>query len=160
MMAIHVDESESGLGWGNNCLNCYSSRNSVQLMSANGQYIGTESGTSWCYSEMANMVFPGKNSITSLTDQTTTNLKSWDNLNSNVSLTEITKISNSDNISFKVNGGASFGVQVHTLAPTQITHTSAKISGSTQASLQGDQTIVERWRRCRNYFAKFNFKFL
>lgn len=144
MIAIHVDESESGLGWGNNCLNCYSSRNSVQLMSANGQYIGTESGTSWYYSEMANMVFPGKNSITSLTDQTTTNLKSWDNLNSNVSLTEITKISNSDNISFKVNGGAALGVQVHTLAPSQITHTSAKISGSSQASLQGDQTIIER----------------
>ncbi|MBP1645411.1 MAG: family metalloprotease domain protein [Bacteroidetes bacterium] len=145
MMAIHVDESASGLGWGDNCLNCYSSRNSVRLMSANGQYIGSEyGGTSWSYSEMANMIFPGNSAVTSITDETTTNLKSWDNLNSKVSLTEITKIANSNNISFKVNGGAALGVQIHTLAPTQITHTSAKISGSAQASLQGDQTIIER----------------
>lgn len=44
----------------------------------------------------------------------------------------------------KVNGGAELGVQIQTFAPTQITHTSAKISGLSQTSLQGDATVIER----------------
>lgn len=150
--ALHVDESENATGWGlftagGNCINCVAAKNNVLLMSANGAYNGMESGQtghrSWNYTEMTNMLYPGSQNITSLTDQTTTNLKSWNNQNSNVALTNITRLSN-DNITFKTNEGAAFGVQVQTLAPSQITHTSAELSGSTQTSLQGDATITER----------------
>lgn len=150
--ALHIDESEGATGWGlfasgGNCVNCVASKNNVLLMSADGVYNGGVSGQtnyqSWYYTNMANMLYPGSQNITSITDATTTNFKSWGNLNSNVEITNITRLSN-NNITFKVNGGAALGVQVQTLAPTQITHTSAKLSGSTQTSLQGDATIIER----------------
>ncbi|MFA6199800.1 MAG: M6 family metalloprotease domain-containing protein [Bacteroidales bacterium] len=143
ILGIHVDESANALGWGNNCLNCYPSRNSVLIMSADGNYNGYQTSDSWYYSNMANMLYPGQSSITSITDSTTTNLITWDNLNSNVKLTDFTRLSD-DNITFKTNGGAALGVQVQTLAPSQITHTTAQLNGSTQVSLQGDQTIIER----------------
>ncbi len=143
ILGVHVDESANALGWSNNCLNCYPSRNSVLIMSADGNYNGYQTSDSWYYSNMANMLYPGQSAITSITDSTTTNLRSWDNLNSNVKLTDFTRLSN-NNITFKTNGGAALGVQVQTLAPSQITHTTAQLNGSTQFSLQGDQTIIER----------------
>jgi len=143
ILGVHVDESANALGWSNNCLNCYPSRNSVLIMSADGNYNGSQTSDSWYYSNMKNMLYPGESAITSITDSTTTNLRSWDNLNSNVQLTEFTRLSN-DNITFKTNGGAALGVQTQTLAPSQITHTTAQLNGSTQVSLQGDQTIIER----------------
>lgn len=150
--AFHIDESASSTGWGlsiqgGNCVNCVAIKNNVLLMSADGNYNGNQTGQigkmSWYYTNMANMLYPGSQNITSLTDTTTTNLKSWGNQNSNVAITNITRLAN-DNITFKVNGGAALGVQVQTFAPTQITFTSAKLSGSTQTSLQGDTTVIER----------------
>lgn len=143
ILGIHVDESANAYGWNNNCLNCYPSRNSVLIMSADGNYNGYQNSDSWYYTNMANMLYPGESAISSITDSTTTNLKSWDNLNSNVKLTAFTRLSN-DNITFKINGGAALGVQAQTLAPSQITHTTAQLNGSTEVSLQGDQTIMER----------------
>lgn len=145
ILGIHVDGTANAYGWGDNCLNCYAVRNSILVMSADGNYNGYEVASSgqWNYTDMANMLYPGKSSITSITDSTTTNLRTWDNLNSKIKLTNFTRLSN-DNITFKTNGGASLGVQAQTLAPTQITHTTAQLNGSTQVSLQGDQTIIER----------------
>lgn len=145
ILGIHVDGTANAYGWGDNCLNCYSARNSILVMSADGNYNGYEIASSgqWEYTNMANMLYPGQSSITSITDSTTTNLRTWDNLNSKVKLTDFTRLSN-DNITFKTNQGAAFGVQAQTLAPTQITHTTAQLNGSTQVSLQGDQIIIER----------------
>ena len=153
LLAIHVDQSTNALGWGNNCLNCYPNRNSVKIMSAdnvfNGNYsyvrdsFGNLVENSWNYSMMSNLFYPGSSNITSLTDATTTNLLSWDNLPSNVSITDIARQSN-NNITFKLNGGADYGVQVHTLAASQLTQTSAQLAGSASNSTLGDQTIIEK----------------
>ncbi|NCC19136.1 MAG: M6 family metalloprotease domain-containing protein, partial [Bacteroidia bacterium] len=118
--ALHIDESEGATGWGlftsgGNCVNCVSSKNNVLFMSADGVYNGSESGQaglrSWNYSNMTNMLYPGSGNITSITDESTTNFKSWNNQNSNVEITNITRLPD-NNISFKVNGGAALGVQV------------------------------------------------
>ncbi len=143
LMALHIDESPNALGWGNNCLNCYPERNSVKLMSADGIYQGSQSSTSWYYSAMSNMFYPGSSNITSLTDQTTTNLISWDGSPSNVAITDITRLPNKQ-ITFKTNGGADYGVIVNTIGASQVTYNSVDLSGSVSASLLGDATIIEQ----------------
>lgn len=143
LLALHVDESPNALGWENNCLNCYSTRNSMMIMSADGLFNGRETSTTWNYSNMSNMFYPGSSNITSLTDQTATNLLSWDNLPSNVAITEIESLSNKK-IGFKINGGADYGVAVNTISADQITQTSASLSGTSSASVLGDPTIIER----------------
>ena len=112
-------------------------------MSADGNYIGYESNGSWNYTGMSNLFFPGANNITSLTDQTITNLLSWDNLPSNVAITNITRFPNK-NITFKTNGGADYGVTVHTLGVSQIDSSSATLAGSVATSVLGDATIIEQ----------------
>ena len=143
LMVLHIDESPNALGWGNNCLNCYPERNSVKLMSADGIYQGSQSSTSWYYSAMSNMFYPGSSNITSLTDQTTTNLISWDGSPSNVAITDITRLPNKQ-ITFKTNGGADYGVIVNTIGASQVTYNSVDLSGSVSASLLGDATIIEQ----------------
>lgn len=143
LMVLHIDESPNALGWGNNCLNCYPDRNSVKLMSADGIYQGSQSSTSWYYSAMSNMFYPGSSNITSLTDQTTTNLISWDGSPSNVAITDITRLPNKQ-ITFKTNGGADYGVIVNTIGASQVTYNSVDLSGSVSASLLGDATIIEQ----------------
>ncbi|MFA7082149.1 MAG: M6 family metalloprotease domain-containing protein [Bacteroidales bacterium] len=143
LMAIHVDESPNALGWGNNCLNCNPNRNSVKLMSADNIFTGSESNGSWNFSSMSNLFYPGSSNVTSLTDATTPNLLSWNNLPSNVAITDITRLP-SKNITFKVNGGADYGVTVHSLGVSQIDSSSATLSGSAAASVLGDAIIMER----------------
>ncbi|MCK9162860.1 MAG: M6 family metalloprotease domain-containing protein [Bacteroidales bacterium] len=143
LLAIHVDESTNALGWGSNCLNCYPNRNSVKIMSADGIYNGIQSSNSWNYSSMSNMFYPGSSNITSLTDQTTSNLLSWDSSPSNVSITQIQRLPNK-NITFKTNGGADYGVTINTIGVDQITQTSVDLSGSASASVLGDATIIEK----------------
>lgn len=140
MFMIHVDESSNAYGWSDNCLNCYSSRNSLQVRSADGVFNGYESSISYSYSNMANMFYPGSSHVTSLSDSTTNSLRSWDGYPSGVRISDITYNSSNNYITFKINGGSSYGVGVKTLQATLTDSTTAILKGTITASTLGTAT--------------------
>ena len=142
LMLLHIDENCQGF-IEHNCFNCYAGHNAVRLVSADNNFVGYETSIQWQYTSTSNLLFPGSSNITSLGDNNTSsaNLKSWAGQNTGVEITDITF--NQGEISFKVNGGAKYGVTVHTSPATNITHTSATLNGSIEASVSGDANIIE-----------------
>lgn len=142
LLLLHVDHNCQGFAE-HNCINCYASHNGVRLVSADNNYNGVEYGGSWTFSSTGNLLFPGGSNIQTLGDNNTSsaNLKSWAGANSGVEISNITY--NQGQISFKVNGGADYGVKVHTFAATDISHTSATLNGSIENSILGDTNIIE-----------------
>lgn len=142
LLLLHVDINCQGFAE-HNCINCYANHNGVRLVSADNNYIGNESSTSWNFTKTGNLLFPGSSNIKTLGDNdvSSANLKSWTGDNSGVELSDITY--NLGTISFKVNGGAKLGVKVHTFTPTNISNTSAKLKGSINPSTHGDTIIIE-----------------
>lgn len=141
LLLLQVDKNTQG--WSTNCFNCFSSHNGVKLVSADNTYNGYGS-SAWYYSSTSNLLFPGSSNITKISDTNTVsaNLKSWAGANSKVDISNIS-FQTGGNITFKVNGGASYGVNVHTFAPTAIAHTSANLGGSIVPSTLGDTAIIE-----------------
>ena len=82
MLVTRIDSTSSVLSyWRSNKVNAYSAHNCVELLRASGSTSGASTGDP----------FPGTSNVTSITNETTATLKTWDGQDNPLSITGITE---------------------------------------------------------------------